>query len=666
MRRPSALHRSLTSAAVATATGGAAQGGPRLDRLIPAVGLMRGLSRGGVRREVAAGLAVWAAAVPSGLAYAGLAGLPPVVGLYASAVAGLAYVFVGTGRQAQVGPTSTSSILTAAAIAPLATGDVGHATALAATLAVEVGAILLVARALRLAFLADLLSRPVLIGFTAAISLVIIAAQLPSLLGLTGVSTSTFGHNVSGVLDRLDRVDTTALAIGVASLVALIVLRRAFPRWPRELLVMVIATVIVAALGLAGSVHVVGGVPGGLPSPSLPSVRWGDITHLLPAAAGIALIAFTETMAIGRTLGRRRRYEVAPARELVALGAANLAAGMFQGYPGNASFAQSGLGDGAGARTPLAALTTKLAILATLLVLTPLFTNVPYAVLAAIVVSAVLGFIDLPGFRRLLRFQSSAQGSAGQPGRWVPQQPEFWSALATFAGTLVFGILNGILIGVLVTLLAVLFRASRPRIAVLGKVRGAARHRDIARHPDAKTREGVLIVRLEAELFFANADYFRQTVLGLVRAHDPPPETVVVVGDAMSQVDLTGLEALADLVNDLHEAGVEVRFCRVKGPVHDAFTAFGIVDLVGPQHFYDSVRAAKKGLEPDGLPMFSLPASAEEAADLELTRDADEVTRAEAEAKAAKHARHAGGHNGDHGKKHPERGAGEPTVAPKA
>ncbi len=610
---------------------------------------MRGLSGRGVRREVAAGLTVWAAAVPSGLAYAGLAGLPPVVGLYASAIAGLAYLFVGSVRQAQVGPTSTSSILTAAAIAPLATGEIGHATALAAMLAVEVGVILLVARTLRLAFLADLLSRPVLIGFTAAISLVIIAAQLPSLLGLTGVSTRTFGRNIDGVLDRAGHIDVTALTIGVASLVTLIVLRRLLPRWPRELLVMVIATLIVAVFGLSGSIHVVGNVPGGLPAPSLPSVRWADITHLLPAAAGIALIAFTETMAIGRTMGRRRRYEVAPARELVALGVANLAAGVFQGYPGNASFAQSGLGDGAGARTPLSALTTKIAILATLLVLTPLFTNVPYAVLAAIVVSAVLGFIDLPGFRQLLRFQRSAQGSHGQPGRWVSQQPEFWSALVTFSGTLLFGILNGIFIGVLATLLAVLFRASRPRIAVLGKVHGAARHRDISRHPEAKTRAGVLIVRLEAELFFANADYFRQTVLGLVQAHDPPPDTVVIVGDAMSQVDLTGLETLGDLVNDLHEAGVEVRFCRVKGPVHDAFSAFGIVDLVGSQNFYDSVRAAKKGLEPDGLPMFSLPASSAEAADLEWSQDAGEVTRsaaaaraAKAAAKAAKHAKQAG------------------------
>ena len=444
---------------------------------------------------------------------------------------------------------------------------------------------------------------------------------------------------------------------------ALTVLRRLMPRWPRELLVVTIATIVVGVFGLSGTVHVVGDVPGGLPAPELPTVSWSAITRLFPAAAGIALIAFTETMAIGRALGRRRRYEVAPAREMVALGAANLAAGVFQGYAGNASFAQSALADGAGARTPLTAITTKVAILATLLVLTPLFTDVPYAVLAAVVIAAVLAFIDLPGFRRLLRFQRTAQGSEGQPGRWVPQQPEFWSALVTFVGTLVFGILNGIFIGVLVTLLAVLYRASRPRIAVLGKVHGAARHRDIARHPDAKTREGVLIVRLEAELFFGNADYFRQTVLGLVQAHDPAPETVVVVGDAMSHVDLTGLETLADLVTDLQEAGVEVRFCRVKGPVHDAFAAFGIVDLVGPQHFYDSVRAAKKGLEPDGLPMFSLPASAAEAAEIDDTRDADEVTRSAREAKAAevaevaktataaKHAKHASNGHGDH-KKH--------------
>lgn len=574
-----------------------------------------------VGSEVAAGLAVWAAAVPSGLAYAGLAGLPPVVGLYASAVAGLAYVFVGSVRQAQVGPTSTSSILTAAAIAPLMHGDVSRAGELAAILALEVAAILLLARLLRLGFLADLLSRSVLTGFTAAISLVIIAAQLPNLLGLTGVSTRSFGDNLAGIADGAADVDLQALLIGLGALGALLALRRLRPRWPRELLVVVSATVIVGGFGLADQVHVVGTVPGGLPSPSIPDVGWSDIASLLPAAAAIALIAFTETVAVGRALGRLRDYRVDSARELVALGAANAAAGLFQGFPANASFAQSALADGAGGRTPRTALVTKTAILLTLLVLTPLFTDVPYAVLAAVVIAAVLTFIDLPEFRRLLQFQRVAQHSTGQPGRWVPRHPEFWTALATFVGTLVFGILDGIFIGVFVTLLSVLFRASRPRVSVLGKVPGARRHRDVARHPEAKTWDGTLIVRFEAELFFANAEYFRQTVIDLVEAHDPPPGVVVLVCDAMNTIDLTGMDTLAEVVRQLDARDIDVRLCRVKGPLHDAFTSFGIVELVGPDHFYDSVKAAKKGRHPDGLPM--LPADEDDGED-EPRQDAHE------------------------------------------
>ena len=576
----------------------------RLERVLPAVATLRGYDARRLRGDALAGLAVWAAAVPSGLAYAELAGLPPVTGLYASAVAGIAYAFVGTIRQAQVGPTSTSSILTAAAIAPMASGDVGRAAALAAALALMVAVILAAAYVLRLGFIADYLSRAVLIGFTAAISLVIIAAQLPNLLGISGVSTATFQTTVRGIAGDLGDVDPESLLLGVGSLAALLLLRRFAPRVPRELLVVVAGTVLVGALGLTDTVRVVGDVPAGLPAPALPDVAWHDIETLAGPASGIALIAFVETMAIGRTFARTRRYAVEPRRELLALSVGNAAAGAFQGYPANASFAQTALSDGAGGRTLVASVVTKSAIIATLVVLTPLFANLPYPVLAAVVISAVLSFIDLPGFRRLLQFQRAAQRSTGEPGRFVPRHPEFWSALITFCGTLLFGILNGIVVGVVVTLLAVLYRSARPRVAVLGKVHGARRHRDVSRHPDAKTWDDVLIVRFESQLFFANAEYFRQSVLDLVDAHDPRPEALVLVCDAMTQIDLTGMDALVELVGELREREVQLRMCRVKGPVHDALQDAGVVELVGPDHFFDSVKAAKKGRHPDGLPMF--------------------------------------------------------------
>ena len=605
---------------------------------MPPARTLRGYDRRRLRGDVSAGLAVWAAAVPSGLAYAGLAGLPPIVGLYASAVAGLAYALAGTIRQAQVGPTSTSSILTAAAIAPLAGGDVPRATALAALLALMVAAILLGAYALKLGFIADYLSRAVLIGFTAAISLVIIAAQLPNLLGLTGVKTTTFQTTVGGLLDRVGEVDLDSLALGLGALALLLVLRRLAPRVPRELIVVAGATALVAALGLASTVHVVGEVPSGLPTPGFPDISWQDVETLAGPAVGIALIAFVETMAIGRVFSRTRRYPVEPRRELLALGLGNVAAGLFQGYPANASFAQTALSDGAGGRTVVASLVTKVAILATLLLLTPLFSDLPYPVLAAVVIAAVVSFIDLPGFRRLLRFQRAAQHSAGGRRRWVPLHPEFWSALITFCGTLLFGILNGILVGVIVTLMAVLYRTARPRVAVLGKVHGARRHRDVSRHPEAKTHDDVVIIRFESQLFFANAEYFRQSVLGLVDAHEPLPETVVLVCDAMSQIDLTGMDSLIDLVRDLRERGVQLRMCRVKGPVHDALTTSGVVDLIGPEHFYDSVKAARKGAAPDGLPMFGgVPPSEPEHPELEEGIDAAEVT---AEKAASKHHGH--------------------------
>ena len=437
---------------------------------MPPVGTLRGYDRRRLRGDVSAGLAVWAAAVPSGLAYAGLAGLPPIVGLYASAVAGLAYALAGTIRQAQVGPTSTSSILTAAAIAPMAGGDVARATALAALLALMVAAILLGAYALKLGFIADYLSRAVLIGFTAAISLVIIAAQLPNLLGLTGVKTTHVPDDASaGCSTGSGRSTWTRSRWGSARSCccsccggsprgcrASSSSSRARPRSsPRS--------------GSRAPCTSSARFRAGCRRPAFPDISWHDVETLTGPAVGIALIAFVETMAIGRVFSRTRRYPVEPRRELLALGLGNVAAGLFQGYPANASFAQTALSDGAGGRTVVASVVTKVAILATLLLLTPLFTDLPYPVLAAVVIAAVVSFIDLPGFRRLLRFQRAAQRSAGARRRWVPLHPEFWSALITFCGTLLFGILNGILVGVIVTLMAVLYRTARPRVAVLGQ-----------------------------------------------------------------------------------------------------------------------------------------------------------------------------------------------------
>ena len=289
-----------------------------MERLLPPLSTLHDYSIRDLRRDAGAGLAVWAAAVPSGLAYASLAGLPPIVGLYASAVAGLAYGLAGSLRQAQVGPTSTSSILTAAAIAPMAHGDVARATGLAAILALEVAAILLLAWALRLGFLADLLSRPVLVGFTAAISLVIIAAQLPNLLGVSGVTTTTFQTTVGGLGQRVDVIDAASVAIGVGALVALLALRRLRPRWPRELLVVGSATLLVTVLGLQDAVRVVGDVPSGLPALTVPSIAYEDVERLVPAAAGIALIAFVETVAIGRTFAKLHRYSIDPRDEFLA------------------------------------------------------------------------------------------------------------------------------------------------------------------------------------------------------------------------------------------------------------------------------------------------------------------------------------------------------------
>jgi SulP family sulfate permease len=547
--------------------------------------------RVGYRREwlagdAVAGLTVAAATIPAALACAELAGLPAVYGLYASIVPALLYAVFGSSRQLQIGPGSTLSILVAAGLGgALVAYDPLEAVASAALLARVAGGVLVVAGFLRLGFGADVVSGPVLTGFTAGAALIIIASQLGKLLGIE-VDATGFLATIWAVASSLGDTNVPTFALGGAAIVILLSMKRWLPGLPSGLLVVVLGIAAVSIFNLkAEGVSVIGDIPAGLPGLVIPDLD--KIRDLFGAGAAVALLVYVETIAVSREFAARHSYRIDPNHELIASGAANVGAGFFQGFPVDGSFSQSALNDSAGARTQLAGVVTAIAVAVVLLALTGLLTNLPSAVLAAIIIVAVLSLIKVKELHRLWRLQRRPEDR----GIWLAARLDLASGAVTFAGTLLLGILPGILIGVSFTLLALLQRASRPNVAELGMVPGERVYRDIARAPEAKTIPGLLILRWDGELFFANASYFREEVMSLVEDSDEPRE-VLLDASAISSIDVTAADMLTKLISTLDDRGLSVFLARPKGPLRDMVASADLGELIPPDRQFRSVREA--------------------------------------------------------------------------
>jgi len=533
-----------------------------------------------LRPDLVAAAAVWAVLVPEGMAYAALAGLPPETGLFAALAPLILYALLGTSRQLTVGPSSAIAAFSAAAVAPVAAGDPERYIALSALLALVTGAILLVAGLARLGFVAEFFARPVLTGFVAGLALVIGVGQADKLLGVEGGGTTFFGK-LEHLVRELDSADLTTLLIGLAALALLFGLRVVAPKVPAALIAAVLGTVVVAAFGLeASGVDVVGDLPAGLPSLSIPSVGIADATDLLPEAVALALIAFAESVAGARAFAAEHGDEVDADQELVALGASNLGAGVLQGFVVDASLSRSAVADSSGARSQVYNVVLFVFLVVTMLVLMPLFHDLPQAVLGAIVIAAVAHFVDVRALRRL----------------WRVDRADFLLAIVCFAGVLLFGILIGLLVAVVVSLLAIVYRAYRPSYAVLGRAPGALddeslRYRGIEDHPEYETFPGLVILRVDGELFFANARWFEDTVHALVDGAAPPAREVLVHAGSVPHIDTSAADVLRELVEELRARGVELAFARVTTSLHQQLQRTGIVDLVGPDRFHDTVAA---------------------------------------------------------------------------
>lgn len=551
---------------------------------LPVFTSLQGYHRGWLRGDLVAGLTVWAVLVPESLAYATIAGVSPVVGLYAAPAALVLYAAFGSSRHVVTGPMAATAALSAAVVGDLAAGGSDKFVQLTVTLALVVGILALGAGLLRLGFLASFISEPVLKGFIVGLALTIIVGQLPKLFGVEK-GEGDFFEQLWHLLGELGSTNGTTLLIGLVSLVLVLALKRLAPVVPGSLVAVLLGIVLVELFDL--DVDIVGTIESGLPSLGLPDVGLSDYLDLAPAAAGVMLIGFAEGLGAAKTYAARNHYDVDANHELVGLGAANLGAGLSSGMVVNGSLSKTAVNGGAGANSQLSGLVVAALTVVTLLFLTGLFESLPEATLAAVVIAALIELVDVPALVRLYRFHTRGAGRAYA----VAARPDFVAALAALLGVLVFDTLPGLFIGIVVSLLLLLYRASRPHIAVLGKAPDGDQWSDIARHPENQQARGIVVLRPETGLFFANADAVRDAV----RAHvTGGVRAVVLDAETMPSIDVTAVTMLVALAGDLARDDVELVLARDVGAVRD------LVRVGAGEHVlktYSTVRAAVAALD---------------------------------------------------------------------
>ncbi len=548
-----------------------------LARYVPILTWLPRYDRADLRFDAIAGLVGWGVMVPIAMAYAALAGMPPETGLVTAFAALAVYAVFGTSRHLKVTASSTVAIMSASVVTALAGGDPAKIVGLSAALALIVGVILVVAGAARLGFLSQFLAASVVTGFVMGLAVVITIGQIPDLLGIPSVSGPIVERLIE-IAGTLGLLEPYAAALGIGSVVGILVLRWVAPRVPGALVALVVGIVLSTALDLpAKGVEVVGDVATGIPLPGIPPVPLGDLVFLIAGAAGIVFLALAESIGAARAFGIRHGYEIDPDQELVALGASNMAAGLFGGFAVDASLSQSATGEAAGTRTQLSSLIAAGLILATAIVLAPLFANLPLCVLSAIVITSVLGLVDIAELRRYFAWKRT----------------DFLLAMTALAGVVFTTALTGMAIAVALSLLAILYQASRPYIAVLGRIPGDPPvFADAERHPTAEPVPGFLLVRPNVPLTFVNADVAKDQIMALVRGQAAAPAVLVVDLGATADFDVATTDMFAALHADLGDHGIELRLSQVRGPVRDRMRRTGLMATIGEERCYLSDEAA--------------------------------------------------------------------------
>ncbi|HJW74501.1 MAG TPA: sulfate permease [Thermoleophilia bacterium] len=543
---------------------------------MPGVRVVRTYERRWLRPDLVAGAVLAAILVPQGMAYAELAGLPPVTGLYTTVACLVGYALFGPSRVLVLGPDSSISPLILAAITPLLVvgDDPATAVALAGMMALFVGLIEIGLGLGKLGFVADLLSKEVQVGYMNGLGITIIVGQLPKLFGFS-TDADTFIDDVQAFFGGLDQTDATTLAVGAAVLAVLLLLPRITRRVPAILVGVVGATVVSAALGLAEhGVKTVGSLPQGVPVPGLPSVSADDWGPLLIAAVGITLVSLTDTIATATSFAARRGDEVEPDQEMVGIGAANIAAGLFQGFAVSTSGSRTAVAEQSGAKSQVTGLVGAGLVAALLLFLNSLLADLPQTALAAVVIVAALSLMDLDVLRRYYRVRKTALALS----------------LAATLGVVLFGVLWGIATAVILAILLFFRRSWWPEGAVLGEVEGFDGWHSVERYPDAQQLPDIVVYRWEAPLFFANANRFRQQIRHLVRERHP--SWVILQCEAITDIDVTAAEMLEQLDNELNAAGIHIAFAEMRHRLQARTWRYGLFETLDRDHFYPTLETA--------------------------------------------------------------------------
>jgi SulP family sulfate permease len=536
-----------------TSTASVQQTKSPLVRFLPILDWAKNYRREWLGADLLAGVTVAAFCIPESMAYAGLAGLPPQAGLYASLLAVFAYAIFGTSRQAAIGPTSALAILVATGLATLTVKDPARYAELAALLAIMVGLIAIVARICRLGFLVNFISESVLTGFSAGAAIYIGTTQLGKIFGIEG-ATGEFAERIIFIVGHLGGTNLWALALGLIAIAFLLITEKLAPRIPWALVVVAVAILLMSFTALSQhGIKITGVIPSGLPPFRVPSFTMADVQALLPTAFAVFLLSYVEGMGVVRTFAAKHKYPADANQELLAVGAANVICGLGSALPVGCSMSRSAVNDQSGAKSPLAGAISGALLAIIVLFFTGAFTNLPEPVLAAVVLIAVKGLVDIPALKRL----------------WQVSKKEFWIAIAAMVGVLAFGMLEGVMIGTVLSLLMLVWRASNPSTVLLGRIPGTELYSDLARHPENENVPGVLVFRANASLFYANVAKIKEDLLAAIEHQAAPVKLLVFDLSSSPYADVAAADMLTELQEELAGRGIEFKVSNLTGDVRD-------------------------------------------------------------------------------------------------
>lgn len=554
----------------------------KLSTWIPAIGWIRNYRREDLNGDLIAGITVAMMLIPQAMSYALLAGLPPYIGLYASVLPLIVYALFGTSRQLAVGPVAMVALLVSSGVGAIAGDDINQYVALAILLSLMVGAIQFGMGVFRLGFLTNFMSHPVISGFTSAAALIIGFSQLKHIVGLKLPRTENILETIWLTIQQAADINLTALTIGVGGIVLLLVLKRYAPSLPGAMIAVVVSTLAVYGLNL--DVSVVGNVPAGFPEFSAPDITMQNLTDLLPIAITISFVGFLESIAVAKKIAAEKRYEIEPNKELVGLGLANIVGAFFKAMPVTGGFSRTAVNKNAGANTGLASIITAVLIGISLMFLTPLFYHIPKAILGSVIMVAVFGLIDLEEVKHL----------------WAVKRDDLGMLAFTFFATLILGVKTGIFLAVGASMVWFVIKTTRPHFAVLGQLPGSKAYRNIKRHPQAATTPGVLAIRFDAQFYYGNVNFLKETLKREEANMDTPLKAVVIDASSVNQLDSSADTALHEMLRDYRDKSIAVYFANVKGPVSDIMERSGFIESLGKNNFYltthDAMTAAKEAL----------------------------------------------------------------------